>query len=211
LPEDSATTFHLNPVVQQVHVTRASARLRNVQPEMNVSQSYEVLKRSKRNNDTDQGEAVGGSSGQLVEEKSHLMEIDAIGQNVSSTAKTFQNGVGNETVQEVQHLTVEVHNENDKGDKVPFDPTVVAECVVPEVVEAGESRASAKAPISKQLVGQIEGLKQKFVKCTDGYGISELERLYTRVCQGVISLKDMPDKLSIVRFLKDFLADESNF
>lgn len=29
-PEDSATTFHLNLVVQQVHVTRASACLRNV-------------------------------------------------------------------------------------------------------------------------------------------------------------------------------------
>lgn len=212
LPEDSATTFHLNPVVQQVHVTRASARLRNVQPAMNVSQSYEVLKRSKRNNDTDQGEAVGGGSGHLVEEKSDPMETDTIGQNVSSTIKTFQNGVGNETVQEVQHQNAEAHNENDKGDKVPLGPTGVAESVVPEVVEAGEIRASAKAaPISKQLVGQIEGIKQKFVKCTDDYGIPELERLYSRVCQGVISLKDMPDKLSIVRFLKDFLADESNF
>lgn len=210
LPEDSATSYPLNPVVQQVHVTRASARLRNVQPEMNVSQSYEVLKRSKRNNDTDQVEAAGGVSGQFVEEK-QPMEIDTIGQNVSSTIKTFQNGVGNETVQEVQPLNVEVHNENDKGVKGPFDPTVVAESMMPEVVEGGESRPSTKAPVSKQLVGQIEWIKQKFVKCTDGYGISELERLYTRVCQGVISLKDMRDKLSIIMFLKDFLADESNF
>jgi len=36
------------PVAQLVSGTRLSARLRNVQPEVNVSQSYEVLKRQKK-------------------------------------------------------------------------------------------------------------------------------------------------------------------
>ena len=36
------------PVAQLVSGTRLSARLRNVQPEVNLSQSYEVLKRQKK-------------------------------------------------------------------------------------------------------------------------------------------------------------------
>ena len=37
------------PVVQTLAVTRASARLRNVQPEVNLGQTYEVLKKPKKN------------------------------------------------------------------------------------------------------------------------------------------------------------------
>ena len=76
-----------------------------------------------------------------------------------------------------------MHNENDKGDKIPLGPTSVAESVVPEIVQDGEIRASAKStPISKKLVGQIEVIKHIFVKCTDDYGIPELEiLLYSQV------------------------------
>ncbi|XP_078447177.1 cell division cycle protein 48-related / CDC48-like protein [Wolffia australiana] len=42
------------PVVQSAAVTRTSARLRNVQPELNLSQSYEALRRSKKNAESDQ-------------------------------------------------------------------------------------------------------------------------------------------------------------
>lgn len=42
------------PVVQLASVTRTSARLRNVQPEVNLSQSYEALKRGKKNTDNEQ-------------------------------------------------------------------------------------------------------------------------------------------------------------
>uniref|UniRef100_UPI0019D4288C hypothetical protein n=1 Tax=Vibrio vulnificus TaxID=672 RepID=UPI0019D4288C len=37
------------PVLQQGTVTRAGARLLNVQPEVNLDQSYEALKRPKKN------------------------------------------------------------------------------------------------------------------------------------------------------------------
>lgn len=40
--------FTPTPVVQAT-VTRASARLRNVQPDVNLDQSYEALKRPKKN------------------------------------------------------------------------------------------------------------------------------------------------------------------
>lgn len=52
IPDDlGGCTFPSTPVVQMGTVTRASARLRNVQPEVNLDQSYEALKRSKKNVD----------------------------------------------------------------------------------------------------------------------------------------------------------------
>ncbi|XP_077212012.1 ATPase family AAA domain-containing protein At1g05910-like isoform X2 [Tasmannia lanceolata] len=42
------------PVVQLATVTRTSARLRNVQPEVNLCQSYEALRRPKKTLDTEQ-------------------------------------------------------------------------------------------------------------------------------------------------------------
>jgi len=44
--EDS--TFPASPVVQMCTGTRMSARLRHVQPEVNMDQSYEALKRTKK-------------------------------------------------------------------------------------------------------------------------------------------------------------------
>ncbi|KAL3845615.1 hypothetical protein ACJIZ3_003018 [Penstemon smallii] len=53
LPDDiGGTAFPQTPVVQMTAVTRASARLRNVQPEVNLDQSFETIKRPKKNNDS---------------------------------------------------------------------------------------------------------------------------------------------------------------
>ncbi|GLJ11451.1 hypothetical protein SUGI_0168150 [Cryptomeria japonica] len=79
LSEDSTTNFSSNPVAQPVHITRASECLCNVQIDMNVSQSYEVLKRSKHNSDPDQGKVVAGDSGPFAEDRSQPMEIDTHG------------------------------------------------------------------------------------------------------------------------------------
>lgn len=45
------STFPSTPVVQLGTTTRTSARLRNVQPEVNMDKSYEALKRTKRSID----------------------------------------------------------------------------------------------------------------------------------------------------------------
>ncbi|XP_019413436.1 PREDICTED: ATPase family AAA domain-containing protein At1g05910 [Lupinus angustifolius] len=45
------STFPATPVVQLGTATRMSARLRNVQPDVNVDRSYEALKRTKKNTD----------------------------------------------------------------------------------------------------------------------------------------------------------------
>lgn len=47
-----ASILPLTPVVQLGTATRASARLRNVQPEVNLDQSYDALKRPKKSADT---------------------------------------------------------------------------------------------------------------------------------------------------------------
>ena len=56
VPGDIGGFFEMSaePVVQLVSVTRASARLRNVQPELNLSQSYEALKRTKKMSENEQ-------------------------------------------------------------------------------------------------------------------------------------------------------------
>jgi hypothetical protein len=46
------------PVAQLVSGTRMSARLRNVQPEVNLSRSYEALKRQKKSTETEQGQCT---------------------------------------------------------------------------------------------------------------------------------------------------------
>jgi ATPase family AAA domain-containing protein 2 len=51
--DDAGSILQSNPVAQLAVVTRASARLRNVQPEVNLSQSYEVLKRQKKSTEND--------------------------------------------------------------------------------------------------------------------------------------------------------------
>lgn len=52
--DDAGSILNSNPVAQLAIITRASARLRNVQPEVNLSQSYEVLKRQKKSTENDQ-------------------------------------------------------------------------------------------------------------------------------------------------------------
>ncbi|GLJ11486.1 hypothetical protein SUGI_0168610 [Cryptomeria japonica] len=188
LSEDSTTNFPSNPVAQPVHITRASECLRNVQPDMNVSQSYEVLKRSKQNSDPDQGKVVAGDSDPFAEDRSQPMEIDTPGQNTLKT-KCLHGSVTHEAFKGVQQC--EANNQE-------------------EIMNQPERKSSSKVPISNHLAEQIESIEDNFVKCTEGYGISELERLYALICRRVISLADA-NKPTIIKFLKDFSSDESNF
>ncbi|GLJ11527.1 hypothetical protein SUGI_0169700 [Cryptomeria japonica] len=207
LSEDSTTNFPSNPVAQPVHITRASEFLRNVQPDMNVSQSYEVLKRSKQNSEVNSyatirstivlkfsecvfstGKVVAGESDPFAEDRSQPMEIDTPGQNTLKT-KCLHGSVTNEAFKGVQQC--EANNQE-------------------EIMNQPERKSSSKVPISNHLAEQIESIEDNFVKCTEGYGISELERLYALICRRVISLVDA-NKPTIIKFLKDFSSDESNF
>ncbi|KAH6834107.1 cell division cycle protein 48-related / CDC48-like protein [Perilla frutescens var. hirtella] len=64
LPVEDGTTLPQPPVIQMMSVTRASARLRNVQPEVNLDQSYEPTRRPKKQ--TDASNADEGSDIELI-------------------------------------------------------------------------------------------------------------------------------------------------
>lgn len=54
LPAEDGTTLPQPPVIQMMSTIRASARLRNVQPEVNLDQSYEPTKKPKKQTDASQ-------------------------------------------------------------------------------------------------------------------------------------------------------------
>jgi ATPase family AAA domain-containing protein 2 len=56
MADEDSSILQAAPVAQLVSGTRMSARLRNVQPDVNLTQSYEVLKRQKRNAENEQGQ-----------------------------------------------------------------------------------------------------------------------------------------------------------
>jgi len=56
MDDEDSSILQAAPVTQLVSGTRISARLRNVQPEVNLSQSYEVLKRQKKSAENEQGQ-----------------------------------------------------------------------------------------------------------------------------------------------------------
>ncbi|PKA54759.1 ATPase family AAA domain-containing protein [Apostasia shenzhenica] len=74
--DDGGLSIPSAPVAQLATVTRSSARLRNAQPEVNLSQSYEALKRPRKNVDSDQ-------PGPSIEDKSR-------GANESESSKQAQ-------------------------------------------------------------------------------------------------------------------------
>ncbi|GLJ11487.1 hypothetical protein SUGI_0168660 [Cryptomeria japonica] len=135
-----------------------------------------------------QGKVVAGDSDPFAEDRSQPMEIDTPGQNTLKT-KCLHGSVTNEAFKGVQQC--EANNQE-------------------EIMNQTERKSSSKVPISNHLAEQIESIEDNFVKCTEGYGISELERLYALICRRVISLADA-NKPTIIKFLKDFSSDESNF
>ncbi|KAL3504860.1 hypothetical protein ACH5RR_034701 [Cinchona calisaya] len=84
IPDDLVgSAFPETPVVQMTTVTRASARLRNVQPEVNLDQSYEALKRPKKQTDAVQLASAteeGGTPDQVQVKLSQECEADSLDQ-----------------------------------------------------------------------------------------------------------------------------------
>ncbi|XP_058102404.1 ATPase family AAA domain-containing protein At1g05910 isoform X2 [Magnolia sinica] len=184
------------PVVQLANVTRTSARLRHVQPEMNLCQSYEALKRTKRNIDTEQ---AGTNIGSSVEDKSRPAEQEPTKptpSRPSSSQEPDMNGPPNR----------------------PEDSPTNGE--QPEVSEntsglSTRDRHQEDALMEDQEVsGHVETLKQHLLECTEGYNVPQLERLYTRVMKGVVDLKGKAEegyKPTILKFMLRFVEDKGNF
>ncbi|XP_072965752.1 ATPase family AAA domain-containing protein At1g05910 isoform X1 [Typha angustifolia] len=178
------------PVVQLAAVTRTSARLRNVQPDVNLSQSYEVLKRQKKSTDNDQ--AVSAK-----DDKS-ATDLDLSKPN-SSQAGVTQEPDSNGSSRQPENAT---NNELPEASEVASSP--LANNDSEDVVMA-----------NAEILEQIESVKLRLMDRTEGYGVPQLERLYTRIMKNVVAVRGKESgedyKQSIVRHLLRFVEDDENF
>lgn len=173
VPDELAgSSFPTTTVVQLATVTRASARLRNVQPEVNLDKSYEALKRPKKNVDAAHAEVEGPSE---PLNSSQEPEVD----------DTVPHSSGIPVTDEPQLETSE------KG---------TSEDVVMSDSELSEKTVSVKSILMER---------------TNGYGVPQLERLYTQVMKGVFETKATEPgydlRPAIFSYLLKFAENMTNF
>lgn len=185
------SALHQTPVVQPISLTRASARLRNVQPDVNVDQSYEALKRPKKNVDA-------APTAPTTEDNARHQE------SVLPSSTEELNPHANSTMEEVPENMSANCNEHDA-------PAEAQEHARGSSPKDDTTMADADASSSSQ----VEEIKQQFLVHTGGYGIPQLERLYTRILKGVFETKNLGGldnpKSSVLQFLSNFSQDKSNF
>ncbi|XP_039133348.1 ATPase family AAA domain-containing protein At1g05910 isoform X1 [Dioscorea cayenensis subsp. rotundata] len=182
------------PVVQLTAVTRSSARLRHVQPEVNLQQSYEALKRPKKITETEQAASIMEDKSNAVTES----ETSKSGNSQPGSSQELQmNGASN-------RLDNPSHNELSEG-------LVTVSCAGPTDISTKEDVDMADAEISEQ----ITSIKHRLMERAEGYGVPELERLYMRIVKGVIAVRSKEaeenHRLSILRYLLKFVEDDDNF
>ncbi|KAL6342555.1 hypothetical protein AAG906_012410 [Vitis piasezkii] len=191
MPDElGGSVFTPTPVVQMATVTRASARLRNVQPEVNLDQSYEALKRPKKNVDA-------APSVSTAEDKPRQQE--------AAPSKSSQENEANEA--------------NDASPEQPECSLADNHGPETSQEASGHTSASGSQEdvvmSDVDISSQMESVKLLFVEHTENYGIPQLERLYTRIMKGVFEAKDggvgEDPKPSILKFLLKFANDEANF
>ncbi|KAK6914572.1 AAA ATPase, AAA+ lid domain [Dillenia turbinata] len=182
LPENLSGITQALPIVQLATVTRASARLRNVQPEVNLDQSYEALKRPKKNADT-----------------AHAEEKLQPSEPVPKSSQGSETNIAASEMPEISHA--DGHRLEMSGEASSHS--------------GGNDCQEDTIMIDIELANQVEFIKQRFVESTEGYGIPQLERLYTRLMKGIFETKNAASddglKSLLVKFLFRFAEDEGNF
>ncbi|XP_004309823.1 PREDICTED: ATPase family AAA domain-containing protein At1g05910 [Fragaria vesca subsp. vesca] len=189
IPEDlGVATFPSIPVVQLGTVTRASARLRNVQPEVSLDHSYEALKRLKKSIEATPAaptaEDKSQHQGSVPSTSSQEPEINNTGLGVPETSSVGLNQLETSDMVEVSS-------------------------------NADASGSEDIKMLDGEITDQMESIKRLFVEQTKTYDIPQLERLYTRIMKGIFDIKDKSDidgtKQLILKYLLKFAEDKANF
>ncbi|KAG2644572.1 hypothetical protein PVAP13_2KG373700 [Panicum virgatum] len=193
MDDEDSSILQAAPVTQLVSGTRISARLRNVQPEVNLSQSYEVLKRQKKSAENEQGMTKD------VAVRGERSPEDVDLSKPISPEEAPKEPDSNGTLEEADN-----------------SPTEAAEIPArPEPMETDSSEVAATVSTGDDLLGQLEALKQRFMEHTAGYGVPQLERLYSRIMKGVIELTSKESnedhRRLVVRYLLTFVENSDNF
>ncbi|PUZ71533.1 hypothetical protein GQ55_2G320100 [Panicum hallii var. hallii] len=191
--DEDSSILQAAPVAQLVSGTRISARLRNVQPEVNLSQSYEVLKRQKKIAENEQGMTKD------VAARDERSPEDVDLSKPISPEEAPKEPDSNGTLKEADNSPVEAA-------EVPARP---------EPMETDSSEVATTVSTGDDLLGQLETLKQRFMEHTAGYGVPQLERLYSRIMKGVIELTSKESnedhRRLVVRYLLTFVENIGNF
>ncbi|XP_077227525.1 ATPase family AAA domain-containing protein At1g05910-like [Tasmannia lanceolata] len=175
------------PIVQLATVTRMSARLRNVQPEVNLCQSYEALRRPKKNFDTEQ---AGTNAASVADDEQQPAEAEPSKPPSSQPAPAHE--------AETNNTSKSLENSPTANDQAFANASHVA----------SEDTVMADGEIAEQ----IEHVKQRLIERTEGYNVPQLERLYTLMMKGIIAIEGQEDrKGAILKFLWRFIEDEGNF
>lgn len=82
----------------------------------------------------------------------------------------------------------------------------------PMETDNGEDSAM---PTSDDTLEQLEGVKQRYMELTVGYGVPQLERLYSRIMKGAIELTgketNKDHRRLVIRHLLAFVENSDNF
>ncbi|KAL6845959.1 hypothetical protein ACP4OV_023407 [Aristida adscensionis] len=193
--DEDSTILQAAPVTQQVSGTRTSARLRNVQPEVNLSQSYEVLKRQKKSTENEQGTAKD----ETARDERSLEDVDL--SKPTSPEEVPKEPDSNGALKETDNSPAEA-------------PEVPASDPAPEPMET-DNREGATMATGDDILEQLEAIKQRFMELTAGYGVPQLERLYSRIMKGLIELTSKESnedhRRLVVRYLLTFVENRYNF
>ncbi|KAK1632328.1 hypothetical protein QYE76_006643 [Lolium multiflorum] len=196
--EDSSI-LQAPPVVQLVSVTRTSARLRNVQPDVDLSRSYEVLKRHKKSTENEQVTIVSGSTIKESTARDERSPGDVDLSKPTSPEEAPEGPVSNGPLKEADKAPAEV-------------PAVPGSPPEPMVTDNGQE---ATMPTSDDTPEQLEAVKQRFMELTVGYGVPQLERLYSRIMKGALELRgketNEDHRRLVVRHLLSFVENGDNF
>ncbi|KAL5539523.1 hypothetical protein UlMin_045178 [Ulmus minor] len=183
MPEElGGSTFPSTPVVQLGTTTRASARLRNVQPDVNLDRSYEALKRPKKNVDASHTEDKSRHQEQLKSTE----EPEADNMNVETEETSFPEGNQPETF---------AGEDPDHIDGNGSDDVIMLDNEIPKQVESVKQRFVDRS--AGFNIPQLERLYTRIMK-----GVFELKGG---------GGKDEDPKGSILKFLLEFVEDDANF
>ncbi|MCL7021742.1 hypothetical protein MKW94_005868 [Papaver nudicaule] len=223
VPDDvGGLAFPLTPVVQPTSVTRVSARLRNVQPEVNPTQSYEALRRSKKSVDTEQAGGISDhhEASVVVEDKSGHAESGLLSSSRPEPLSSLEKLQANGTTA-ILELETQGTKGNSSSAATACDEQLEEVCANEPTFSAAGSQChedvimSDAKKISDSDNGKVDSVKLQLLKITEGYGVPQLERLYTRMVKAVLEHKknraNDHDKISASEFLSTFAENVTNF
>jgi ATPase family AAA domain-containing protein 2 len=106
-------------------------------------------------------------------------------------------------------ISPEALKENDTS---PSEPPELPAPPEPMETDIGEVAAMATGD---DFIGQLDSLKLRFMELTAGYGVPQLERLYSRIMKGALELMSKESnedhRWLVVRYSLTFVENRDNF